>query len=52
MADEIEVRPPDGWGPARTLIVQLEQLCYTVTEWRVDGQSVLKVTGPAQAPRP
>jgi hypothetical protein len=41
------IEPPEGWGPARRLIVQLEQLGYTVTEYRVfdvTGRSLLVIT--------
>jgi hypothetical protein len=28
------IEAPEGWGPTRKLIGQLEQLGYRVTEWR------------------
>jgi hypothetical protein len=32
----ITIEPPEGgaWGPTRMLIVRLQRLGYTVTEWR------------------
>ena len=36
VAMRITIEPPEGgaWGPTRMLIVRLQQLGYTVTEWR------------------
>lgn len=39
------VEPPEGWGPTRLLLVELERLGYQVEEWRVVGQVRLVVTG-------
>jgi hypothetical protein len=40
----VSIEPPEGWGPTRALIVQLERLGYHVQEWRVLGRSVLVIT--------
>jgi hypothetical protein len=49
----VTIEPPDGWGPRRILIVQLERLGYRVSELRFvgDGTSVLVITGQPKPPR-
>lgn len=39
----VSVEPPEGWGPTRLLIAELERLGYQVQEWRVLGRSVLVI---------
>ena len=42
------IEPPEGWGPTRILIGQLEQLGYHVEEHRLfdvpGGRSLLRIT--------
>lgn len=45
----VTVEPPEGWGPTRVLIVQLERLGYEVIEWRVEGRSVLELAAKPPA---
>jgi hypothetical protein len=40
----VKIECPDGWGPTRMLISRLQELGYTVVEWRVNGKSVLEIT--------
>ena len=44
MVVPVSIEPPDGWGPTRLLIAELERLGYRVEEWRVLGRSVLVIT--------
>ena len=44
----VSIEPPEGWGPTRLLLVQLQKLGYQVEEYRVFdvvGRSVLVITG-------
>jgi hypothetical protein len=40
----VSVEAPEGWGPTRLLIAELQRLGYRVEEWRVLGRSVLVIT--------
>ena len=37
----VSIEAPEGWGPTRLLIAELQCLGYHVEEWRVLGRSVL-----------
>ena len=44
----VSVEPPEGWGPTRLLLVQLQKLGYQVEEHRIFaavGYSILVITG-------
>jgi hypothetical protein len=40
----VSIEVPEGWGPARLLLGELQRLGYHVEEWRVLGRSVLVIT--------
>jgi hypothetical protein len=40
----VSIEPPEGWGPTRCLIAELQRLGYRVEEWRLLGRSVLVIT--------
>ena len=40
----VSVEAPEGWGPTRRLIAELQRLGYRVEEWRVLGRTVLVIT--------
>jgi hypothetical protein len=40
----VSIEAPEGWGPTRRLISELQRLGYRVEEWRVLGQTVLVIS--------
>jgi hypothetical protein len=40
----VSIEAPEGRGPTRHLIAELQRLGYHVEEWRVLGRTVLVIT--------
>ncbi len=40
----VSIEAPEGWGPTRHLIAELQRLGYHVEEWRVLGRTLLVIT--------
>lgn len=40
----VSIEAPEGWGPTRLLVAELERLGYGVEEWRALGRILLVIT--------